>query len=176
MAQLKIGDKAPDFTTQDLAKKDVRLSDFKGRVIILDFWATWCGPCMAAMPHTQKVAAQYKDQGVVVLGSCTSDTRGAFERWVRANQAKYPDIIWTHDAAERGEKNISRTLYGVGGIPTQFIIDRDGEPAGLAYGADDEKIADRDGHANTGGDGMRVLPERRMLLAALPRPDDRRAA
>lgn len=154
--QLKVGDKAPDFTTQDLAKKDVRLSDFKGKVIILDFWATWCGPCMAAMPHTQKVAAQYKDQGVVVLGSCTSDTRGAFERWVRANQAKYPDIIWTHDAAERGEKNISRTLYGVGGIPTQFIIDRDGKIVDIVNGyMEGEVILD----AALAKAGVKVAPE-----------------
>lgn len=154
--QLKVGDKAPDFTTQDLAKKDVRLSDFKGKVIILDFWATWCGPCMAAMPHTQKVAAQYKDQGVVVLGSCTSDTRGAFERWVRANQAKYPDIIWTHDVAERGEKNISRTLYGVGGIPTQFIIDRDGKIVDIVGGyMEGEVILD----AALAKAGVKVAPE-----------------
>lgn len=154
--QLKVGATAPDFTTQDLAGKDVRLSDFKGKVVILDFWATWCGPCMAAMPHTQKVAAQYKDQGVVVLGSCTSDTRGAFERWVRTNQAKYPDIIWTHDVAERGEKNISRTLYGVGGIPTQFIIDREGKIVDIVGGyMEGEVILD----AALAKAGVTVAPE-----------------
>jgi thiol-disulfide isomerase/thioredoxin len=153
---LKVGATAPDFTTQDLAGKDVRLSDFKGKVVILDFWATWCGPCMAAMPHTQKVAAQYKDQGVVVLGSCTSDTRGAFERWVRANQAKYPDIIWSHDKAERGEKNISRTLYGVGGIPAQFIIDREGKIVDIVGGyMEGEVILD----AALAKAGIKVAPE-----------------
>jgi peroxiredoxin len=153
---LKVGATAPDFTTQDLAGKDVRLSDFKGKVVILDFWATWCGPCMAAMPHTQKVAAQYKDQGVVVLGSCTSDTRGAFERWVRANQAKYPDILWSHDKAERGDKNISRTLYGVGGIPCQFVIDREGKIVEIVTGyMEGEVILD----AALAKAGVNVAPE-----------------
>ncbi|MEY4087918.1 MAG: hypothetical protein RJB55_189, partial [Verrucomicrobiota bacterium] len=64
-APLGAGVVAPDFATQDPAGKTIRLSDFRGKVVVLDFWAPWCGPCIAAMPHTQEVAAQYKDQGVV---------------------------------------------------------------------------------------------------------------
>ncbi|WP_438480345.1 redoxin domain-containing protein [Oleiharenicola lentus] len=131
---IKIGAMAPDFTTQTLEGKDVKISDFKGKVVILDFWATWCGPCMAAMPHTQEVAAQYKDQGVVTLGSCTSDTRAKFEDWVRRNQEKYPDMIWSHDKEERGDNRASRKLYGVSGIPTQFIIDREGKIVDIVVG------------------------------------------
>ncbi len=131
---LKVGAMAPDFPSQMLDGKDVRLSDFRGKVVILDFWATWCGPCMAAMPHTQEVAAHYKDQGVVVLASCTSDTRAKFEQWVRKNQEQYPDIIWTHDKAERGPERVSYKLYGVTGIPTQFIIDREGKVVDIVVG------------------------------------------
>ncbi len=131
---LTAGKQAPDFETTTLEGKPVRISDFKGKVVILDFWATWCGPCMAAMPHTQEVAAKYKDQGVVVLGSCTADGRAQFERWVRANQDKYPDILWSHDKEERGPKRASHDLYGVSGIPTQFIIDREGRIVDIVIG------------------------------------------
>jgi len=131
---LEPGAVAPDFTTADLAGKPVKLSDYRGKVVVLDFWATWCGPCINSMPHTQEVAAKYKDQGVVVLGSCTSDTRDKFESWVKANQAKYPDFIFSHDPAERGADRASAKLYGVGGIPQQFIIGRDGKIAATVTG------------------------------------------
>ncbi len=131
---LKVGAVAPDFTTTDINGKTVKISDYKGKVVILDFWAPWCGPCIASMPHTNEVAATYKDQGVVVLGSCTSDTRANFDKWVKANQEKYPDFIFSHDAAERTPDRASRKLYGVSGIPTQFIIDRVGKIAAISIG------------------------------------------
>jgi peroxiredoxin len=131
---IKIGAMAPDFGMTDAAGKNVRLSDFKGQVVVLDFWATWCGPCIASMPHTQTVAQTYKNQGVVVLGSCTSDARAAFEKWVAANQAKYPDFVFAHDAAERKPERASFNLYGVSGIPTQFVIGRDGRIVATVIG------------------------------------------
>jgi peroxiredoxin len=134
VAMLKVGAKAPDFKGVDAAGKEVKLSDFKGKVVILDFWATWCGPCLASMPHTQEVAAHYKDQGVVVVASCTSDGRKAFEGWIKRNQEKYPDIHFSHDPAERSPERASHKLYGVGGIPQQFIIDRDGTIVALVTG------------------------------------------
>jgi thiol-disulfide isomerase/thioredoxin len=131
---LKVGAAAPDFPATDVDGKPVKLSDYRGKVVVLDFWATWCGPCLASLPHTQEVAAKYKDQGVVVLASCTSDARAKFDAWVKANQKDYPDIIFSHDPLERSPDRASRKLYGVGGIPQQFIIDREGKVAALVTG------------------------------------------
>ncbi len=132
--RLAVGAVAPDFESQDLAGKTVKLSDFTGKIIVLDFWATWCGPCKASLPHTQEVAQQYKDQGVVVLANCTSDGRKAFEAWSQKNQGDFPDIIFTHDKAEKGPDRASRKHYGVGGIPQQFVIGRDGRVAAIVDG------------------------------------------
>lgn len=134
VVQLQPGQPAPDFTAIDIEGNEVSVSDYLGKVVVLDFWASWCGPCMKAMPHLQKVATTYKEQGVVVLGSSTRDKRSAFEKWIRTNGAKYPDIVWAHDPADRGPERASRALYGVTGIPTQFIIGRDGNIVAVNIG------------------------------------------
>jgi thiol-disulfide isomerase/thioredoxin len=123
---IEIGKAAPDFIAYDIHNQPIKVSDYLGKVVVLDFWATWCGPCKKAIPHLQEVARKYKDQGVVVLGSCTRDTREEFEKWMAVNGDTYPDVIWASDPEEKGANRASRKLYGVQGIPTQFIIGRDG--------------------------------------------------
>lgn len=145
---------APDFDSMDLAGKSVHLADFKDNVVVLDFWATWCGPCLASLPHTQDVAKSYKNQGVVVLAVCTSDTRAKFETWVNANQAKYPDVVFTCDPNERDSatfnERASSKFYGVSGIPTQFVIGRDGKVAAVLVGASKEDVRLEAGLARVG--------------------------
>ncbi|MBL9204008.1 MAG: TlpA family protein disulfide reductase [Opitutaceae bacterium] len=137
-AMLGAGALAPDFATYDLEGREVRLADYRGRVVILDFWATWCGPCVASMPHTQAVAAKYADQGVVVLAVCTGDKRKRFEDWVKLKASAYPALRFTFDPHEQGtsaeQDRASVALYGVPAIPTQFVIDREGRIAGSTTG------------------------------------------
>lgn len=121
---------APEFSSVDLAGQEVRLADYRGKVLILDFWATWCSPCIASMPHTQEIAAKYADQGVAVLAVCTGDKRARFDDWVRLKAKSYPALRFTFDPHEQGtpaEKDrASFALYGVPAIPAQFILNREG--------------------------------------------------
>ena len=134
VAPIAVGAVAPDFVMKDAAGKEVKLSDYAGKVVVLDFWATWCGPCKAALPHVQELAKHYKAQGVVVVASCTNDGRAEFEEYVAEHGAKYPDVLFLHDPKERSAERASRTLYGVGGIPHQFVIGRDGKIASEVIG------------------------------------------
>ena len=139
---LAIGAPAPDFVSKDMDGKEVKLSDFRDKVVVLDFWATWCGPCKASLPHTQEAAKNYKNQGVVVLAVCTSDTRAKFEEFIKAHREQYPDIHFASDPHEKGSSEFperaSRALYGLKSIPTQFIIGRNGKIADVIVGFDEK--------------------------------------
>ena len=135
---LTAGEMAPDFVMNDVTGRELKLADFKGKIVILDFWATWCGPCIASFPHTQEISKKYADQDVVVLALGTSDTIAKFKAWIPKNQPKYPDIVWAFDPNERGSATFadraSSKLYGVRGIPSQFVIDRDGKIVAVIVG------------------------------------------
>lgn len=111
---------APDFELKDIDGKVIKLSDFKGKVVLLDFWATWCGPCKIEIPWFKEFERSYKDQGLVVLGIAMDD-----EGWVvvkpflRQLAVNYRVVMGSDSTAD---------LYGgISALPTTFLIDREGK-------------------------------------------------
>ena len=127
--KVKAGDAAPDFKLTDLAGSEVTLASLKGKVVLLDFWATWCGPCKAAMPTIQKLHDQYAAKGVVILGVNTWEQKAdAAKDYMASKKFTYGCLLKGDDLA---------TAYGIKGIPTLVIIGKDGTIAEIEVGLAD---------------------------------------
>jgi len=110
---------APDFTLPNLEGNRLTLSDFKGKVIILNFWATWCPPCREEIPDFVELYGEYKDEGLVIIGVNLDrgDSR-AVKQFSKNYKINYPIVT--------GNVNVTQDYGGIRGIPTTFIIDRKG--------------------------------------------------
>jgi len=121
---IAIGMTAPDFTQNDPDGKPVKLSDFRGKYLLLDFWASWCGPCRAENPHVVKAYNQYKDKNFTIL-SVSLDREDAKEAWLAA--VKKDSLTWSHVSDLKFWKNEAAVLFAVQAIPDNFLIGPDGK-------------------------------------------------
>lgn len=119
--------KAPDFRLQDSHGKMLRLSDYKGKVVLLNFWATWCPPCKIEIPWFMEFEKQYKDQGFAVIGvSLDEDGWDAVRPFLKRAQLNYRVVV--------GDSIVEQLYGGVESLPTTFMIDRQGRVANVHLG------------------------------------------
>lgn len=121
-AQLKIGSTVPEIVLPGKADSIIKLSSFNGKVVLIDFWASWCGPCRAANPYVQKLYRKYKANGFEVFAVSLDVNKPLWLKAIRKDKLTYTQVIdsdgWLSKVAEK---------YYVDALPTNFLLDRTGK-------------------------------------------------
>ncbi|MGN6439213.1 MAG: redoxin domain-containing protein [Agriterribacter sp.] len=117
-----IGSTAPNFTLTDINGKQVSLASYKGKYILLDFWASWCGPCRQENPAVVKAYNAYKSKGFDILGVSLDQKKEAWEQAIQEDQ-----LSWTHVSDLKGWQSDVASLYGVRAIPMNYLLDKEGK-------------------------------------------------
>lgn len=117
-----IGNTAPEITLPGMDGKEVSLSSFKGKYVLLDFWASWCGPCRRENPNVVEAFNKFKDKNFTVLGVSLDNDK---EKWEAAIEKD--NLTWTHISDLKGWESVAARVYGIESIPSNFLIGPDGK-------------------------------------------------
>jgi cytochrome c biogenesis protein CcmG, thiol:disulfide interchange protein DsbE len=125
----QVGFVAPDFRLESLEGSTIALSDLRGKVVVVNHWASWCPPCRAEMPVLSRIYAKYRDAGLVVLGvnATNQDDEASVRAFARSGQATFP-IVLDREGQTGG-------AYNLRALPTTYIIDRAGVVSDIIPGA-----------------------------------------
>ncbi len=124
-----VGDAAPDFSRPDLAGNLVRLADYQGKVVLLNFWATWCGPCLEELPRFSSWQQQYGSEGLQIIGVSMDDAPAPVRRLIDRHPTAYPILM--------GDAKLGEIFGGVLGLPLSFLIDPRGRVVARYQGNSD---------------------------------------
>jgi cytochrome c biogenesis protein CcmG/thiol:disulfide interchange protein DsbE len=123
---------APNFTLKDSYGATVHLSDYRGKVVLLDFWATWCAPCQIEIPWFMDFEQKFKGQGLAVVGvSMDEDGWDVVKPYIEKRRMNYPILL--------GDDHTAQLYGGVDALPTTFLLDREGRIAAVHKGLSDDK-------------------------------------
>lgn len=127
-----VGALAPDFKMNDPEGKPIQLSSLRGKVVMIDFWASWCAPCRQENPNVVKLYQQYHGKGFEIIGVSLDRTK---EDWVKA--IKDDNLAWVHVSDLQFWQNAAARLYSVNSIPQSFLLDKDGKIIGKGLRGED---------------------------------------
>lgn len=119
--QIEVGKQAPNFSSLDINSKVVTLSDYKGKYVLVEFWSSWCGPCISEMPFLVNAYNEYKNKGFEIIGVSLDTNR---DKWKRTIKEK--NLSWTQISDFKGQQNEIAMLYCVSAIPSSFLINPEG--------------------------------------------------
>lgn len=119
--EIKIGGKYVDFEQTNTVGKKIKLSDIKGKYILLEFWGSWCGPCRQDNPELVKTYNTYRAKGLEIFGVANEENKA---QWLKA--IKDDGLLWENVTDLKGNKNEAIFIYGINAYPTNYLIDEKG--------------------------------------------------